>query len=134
MCPMPTSTHQKSSLSIFNDQGHDCSILGFTNRTPLQESRPRDLGRIREKMGKIYLKLFFSFPSSFIFSMVTPLHFAHLYHIISCNVSQRVKNLDRILRVSQITLNTELFHWFLFLRDTETLLKLRHMKYIMHIR
>jgi hypothetical protein len=51
---------------------------------PLKESRPRDLGRTREKMWKIYVKLFFSLPSSFVFSMATPLHFAHLYHLIPC--------------------------------------------------
>jgi hypothetical protein len=62
-------------------------------------------------MGKIYSKLFFSFPSSFIFSMMAPLYFAHLYNLISCNSSQCIQNLDRILRVSQITLNIELFHW-----------------------
>jgi hypothetical protein len=44
-------------------------------------------------MGKIYAKLFFSFPCCFIFSMVTPLHFAHLYRLISCNSSQCTKNL-----------------------------------------
>jgi hypothetical protein len=31
-------------------------------------------------MEKIYAKLLFSFPCRFIFSMVTPLHFAHLLH------------------------------------------------------
>jgi hypothetical protein len=57
-------------------------------------------------MGKIYAKLFFSFPCCFIFFMVIPLHFAHLYHLVSCNSSQSMKNLDRILRISQIILNT----------------------------
>jgi hypothetical protein len=62
-------------------------------------------------MGKVYAKLFFSLPSNFIFSMMAPLYFAHLYHLIPCNSSQCIKNLDRILHVSQITLNTEPFHW-----------------------
>jgi hypothetical protein len=62
-------------------------------------------------MGQIYVKLFFSLPSSFIFSMMTPFHFAHLYNLISYNSSQCIKNIDGILRVSQITLNIELFHW-----------------------
>jgi hypothetical protein len=53
-------------------------------------------------MGKIYAKLHFSFPYSFIFFVVTPLHFAHLYNLISCNSSQSIQNLDRVLRVSQI--------------------------------
>jgi hypothetical protein len=62
-------------------------------------------------MWKIYANLFFSFPCSFIFSMMTPLYFAHLHNLISCNSSQSVKNLNRIFRISQISLNTELLHW-----------------------
>jgi hypothetical protein len=62
-------------------------------------------------MGKIYVKLFFSFPSCFTFSVVTPLHFAHLYNLISRDSSQCIKNLYRVFRISQITLNTDLFHW-----------------------
>jgi hypothetical protein len=58
-------------------------------------------------MGKIYAKLFFSLPSSFIFSVVTPLHFAHLYNFISRDTSQCIKNLDGILNISQIILNTK---------------------------
>jgi hypothetical protein len=57
-------------------------------------------------MGKIYAKLFFSLPCSFIFSVVTPLYFAHLYHLISCNSSQSVQNLDGILSICQAILNT----------------------------
>jgi hypothetical protein len=62
-------------------------------------------------MGKIYAKLFFSLPSSFIFSVVTPLHFAQLYHLISRDTSQCIKNLDGILSISQIILNTKVLHW-----------------------
>jgi hypothetical protein len=54
--------------------------------------------------------------------MMAPLYFAHFYNPISCNSSQSVKNLDRVLHVNQTILNTELFHWELFLRSTETLL------------
>jgi hypothetical protein len=39
--------------------------------------------------------------------MVTPLHFAHLYHLIPCNSSQCIKNLDGVLSISQIILNTK---------------------------
>jgi hypothetical protein len=38
--------------------------------------------------------------------MVTPFYFAHLYHLISYNSGQGVKNLNRVFRTSQITLNT----------------------------
>jgi hypothetical protein len=61
-------------------------------------------------MGEAYVKLFFSFPSSFILSVVTPLYFAHLYHLISCNSSQSVQNLDGILSISQVILNTKVLH------------------------
>jgi hypothetical protein len=85
-------------------------------------------------MGKIYTKLFFSFSCRIIFSMLTPLYFGHFYHLISCNSSQNVNTLNRIFRISKIFLNTGFLHWLLFLRDMKTLLKLRHMKYIMYIR
>jgi hypothetical protein len=90
---------------------YDLRIWVLQILPPLQRISSRDLGRTREKMGKIYPKLFFSLPSSFIFSMVTPFHFAHLYHFTPRDASQSVKNPGRILYVSQITLNTELFHW-----------------------
>jgi hypothetical protein len=38
---------------------------------------------------------------------VTPLHFAHFYHFTPCDMSQGIKNLDRIFRVGQIILNTK---------------------------
>jgi hypothetical protein len=56
-------------------------------------------------MGKIYAKLFFSFPSCFIFTVVTPLNFAHLYNLIPRDTSQRIQNLDGVLSISQIILN-----------------------------
>jgi hypothetical protein len=51
-------------------------------------------------MGKIYAKLFFSFPSSFIFTVVAPLHFAHLYNLIPRDTSLCIKNLDGVLSIS----------------------------------
>jgi hypothetical protein len=84
-------------------------------------------------MGKIYTKLFFSFPSCFIFTVVTPLHFTHLYHLISCNPSQCIKNLAGVLSISQILLNTKVLNWQLLFRYPETFLQLRYMKDIMNI-
>jgi hypothetical protein len=75
--------------------------LGITNPTPLKRISSSRLGRTREDVGKFYSKLFFSLlPSSLIFTMVTPLHFAHFYNFIPCNSSQCIDNLDRILCVS----------------------------------
>jgi hypothetical protein len=64
-----------------------------------------------ENTGKIFAKFFLSFPSRFIFSMMTPLHFAHLYNLISCNSRQCIKNFDRVLSISQVVLNTKVLHW-----------------------
>jgi hypothetical protein len=58
-------------------------------------------------MGKLCLQLIFSFPGSFIFRVVTPLHFAHLNHFVSGNPGQGIDDLDGVLRIGQITLNTE---------------------------
>jgi hypothetical protein len=63
-----------------------------------------------ENMRKIYAKLFFSLLGCFIFSMVTLLHFAHLYNLISCNSSESVENLDRVFCIGQIILNTKVLH------------------------
>jgi hypothetical protein len=41
-------------------------------------------------MGKIYSQLFFSFPSSLIFTMVTPLQFAHFDYFTPRDMSQGV--------------------------------------------
>jgi hypothetical protein len=49
--------------------------------------------------------------TSFIFSMVTPLHFAHFDHFSLGDTSQCIKNLDRILSISQVILNTKILHW-----------------------
>ena len=49
-------------------------------------------------MGEVYAKLF-SLPSCFILTMVTPLYLTHLNHLISCNSSQGVQNLDRVLSI-----------------------------------
>jgi hypothetical protein len=79
----------------------------YKSYSPYKESRPRDLGRSREQMRKIYVKLFFSLLCSFILSVVTPLHFAHLYNLIPHDTSQCIKNLDGVLSISQIILNTK---------------------------
>jgi hypothetical protein len=48
--------------------------LSITNPTPLKNNLVLEiLRRTKEKMGEVYAKLFFSFPSCFIFTVVTPL-------------------------------------------------------------
>jgi hypothetical protein len=84
--------------------------LIITNPTPLKRISSSRLGRTRENVGKIYSQLFFSFPSSLIFTMVTPLHFAHFYHFTPCDTSQSINDLDRILSISQVILNTKILH------------------------
>jgi hypothetical protein len=74
-----------------------------------------------------------SMTSSFIFTMMTPLHFAHFDHFTPRDTSQSIKDLDRILSVSQIILNTKLLHRQL-LFGPKTLLQLGYMEDIMYIR
>jgi hypothetical protein len=57
--------------------------LFITNPTPLKRISTSRLGRAREEMGKFYSKLFFSLPSSLIFTVVNPLHFAHFLSLYS---------------------------------------------------
>jgi hypothetical protein len=83
----------------------------YISYPPYKESRPRDLGRTRKEVGKVYAQLFFSFPCSLIFTMVTPLYFSHIYHFTPRDMSQSIKNFDRILSISQIILNTKILHW-----------------------
>jgi hypothetical protein len=85
-------------------------ILGLTSPTPLKRISSSRLERAREEVGKIYSQLFFSFSSSLIFTMATPLHFAHFNHFIPRDTSQSIKDLDRVLRISQIILNTKILH------------------------
>jgi hypothetical protein len=87
-------------------------MLGFTNRTPspLRISTSR-LRRTRKKMRKFYSQFIFSFPGSFIFYMMTPLHLAHLDHFVSGDSGRVIDDLDGILFIGQITLHTEFFHW-----------------------
>jgi hypothetical protein len=65
--------------------------------------------------------------------MVTPLYFAHLNYFISCNTSQSINDLDRVLGISQIILNTNLLHRQLLFWYPEALLQLGYMEDIMYI-
>jgi hypothetical protein len=84
--------------------------LGITNPNPLKRISSSRLGRTRKEVWKIYSQLFFSFPGSLIFTMVTPLHFAHFDHLTPRDTSQGIKDPDRIFCISQIILNTKILH------------------------
>jgi hypothetical protein len=43
--------------------------------------------------------------------MMTPLHLAHLDHFVLGDLGQGIDDLDMILRMGQISLHTEFFHW-----------------------
>jgi hypothetical protein len=62
------------------------------------------------------------------------LHLAHFDHFIPRNMSQSIKDLDRILSVSQIILNTQFLHRQLLFWYPEALLQLGYMEDIMYIR
>jgi hypothetical protein len=65
--------------------------------------------------------------------MVTPLHFAHFNHVIPRDTSQSIKDLNRILSISQIILNTKILHRQLLLGYPEALLQLGHVEDIVYI-
>jgi hypothetical protein len=65
---------------------------------------------------------------------MTPLHLAHFDHFIPRNTSQSIKDLDRILSVSQIILITQFLHRQLLFWYPEALLQLGYMEDIMYIR
>jgi hypothetical protein len=66
---------------------------GYHNPPPLKIISTSRLLRSKKKAGKLYLQFLFSFPSSFIFTMINPLHFAHF---ITLFLVMRVK-VSRIL-------------------------------------
>jgi hypothetical protein len=84
-------------------------------------------------MREFYLQFIFSLPGSFVFCVMTPLHFAHLDHCVPNNSGQDIDYLDRVLRIGQITQHTEFFHRQLLFEDSKRLLQLGHMKHSMYI-
>jgi hypothetical protein len=52
--------------------------VGVTDLPHLKESRPQDLDVLGKKLWVVCSEFFFMLPGSFIFGVVTPLHFAHL--------------------------------------------------------
>jgi hypothetical protein len=89
---------------------------------------------IRTETWKLRPQFLFSFPSSFFLSVVTPLHLAHPDLLVSSNLLWSFLNLDRIHLIRKIFFSVQVFHRELFFRHTQTLLQLRYMKYIMHVR
>jgi hypothetical protein len=83
------SNYSKNFLSLFRLNALIWQVLNFsenlgvTNLTPLGWiSHPR-FGQIGKDIREFCLQLIFFFPIGFFFSMITPLHFAHLVAIIS---------------------------------------------------
>jgi hypothetical protein len=86
----------------YNDIHYFLTIykVGIRNPTPLKRISTSRLRGTREEMGNFNSLLFFSLSSSFVFTMMTPLHFAHFDHFTPRDTSQSIKDLDRILSVT----------------------------------
>jgi hypothetical protein len=59
---------------------------GCYKPTPLRRISPRDSGSAWEYVSVICSKIFFVFPGSFVFRVVTPLYLAHLPHDTSMGI------------------------------------------------
>ena len=79
-----------------------------TNLPPLQESRPEILG-LSEEGGIFLSKTSFALPGCFFFRMVRPLDFEKLDGLIMIFPFLFIQDVDRMLTVSQILLNVQLF-------------------------
>ena len=56
-------------------------------------------------------KIILSFPGSFILGMVAPLNFAKLDNFVANNSTGKLKNLDRLLFIGQITIQLNCLQW-----------------------
>ena len=113
-------------------------ILGYqfwavTTLPPLQESRPEILG-LSEEGGVFLTKTSFTLPGCFFFRMVRPLDLEELDGFITSLPFRFIQDADRMLAVSQILLNVQLFMINPTSRIFETTPELGYMEHIMDIR
>jgi hypothetical protein len=83
-------------------------------------------------MGEFYLQFIFSFLGGFIFYVMAPLYLAHFDHLVSCNSGHGIDDLDRMLVYVRSSCTLCVLYWQLLFWNSETLLQLRYMEYIMH--
>jgi hypothetical protein len=71
------------------------------------------------------------FPSCLIFRVILPLDLLKFHHIVSSHSFFFIQNFDGILHVRKIRLEREPFNLHCLIRNSQTLLQLRHMENIM---
>jgi hypothetical protein len=99
---------------------------------PLKESRPRDSGLASKELRVFSHHIIFTLPGCFFLRVMIPSDFAHYDGLPSGDSVCGFKDLRWFLCVGQVLLDLQTFHWQLLFWHTQTLLQLRHMKYIMH--
>jgi hypothetical protein len=73
--------------------------VGVTYLRPLKESHPRDSDVLGKNLWVVCSEFFFMLPSSFVFGVVTPLHFAHLDDFIVSHSLYGIQNSEGPLAV-----------------------------------
>jgi hypothetical protein len=101
---------------------------------PLKESRPRYSGLASKELRVFSHQIIFTLPGCFFLRVMIPSDFAHSDGLPSGDYVCSLKDLRWLLCVGQVLLEFKAFHWQLLLWHSQTLLQLRHMKNIMHIR
>jgi hypothetical protein len=87
--------------TLFNKSGFTISeLLHFS---PLKKNLVPEIHSLRtEKIGEFFLKVIFSFPSSFIFGVITPLNFQKLDASGSSGSISFLEDTDRYFTIGQI--------------------------------
>ena len=73
--------------------GRDFS--GCYKPTPPKRNLILEIRLVPKEMGKLLLQCVLAFPSSFCYTMSTPLHSAHPYFRVSCPFGDSVQDFDR---------------------------------------
>jgi len=89
---------------------------------------------ISQKLRKIGIKKFFCFPRSFSLGVITPLNFIKVADLIPSNSSLVINNFYRMFRITRVRFQPEVLHINYLCWNTEAILELRDMKYIVNRR
>ena len=87
-------------------------------------------GRFK-KPGKVLIEVAFSFPCGFFFSVMLPLNFIHLNNPSSSTSFLVIQNSERMFNIGKVRFHKDVLLFNYLIRNSNTLLELRYMKYIM---
>src|SRR3954469_15562254 len=107
---------------------------GVTNLPHYKNSRLENLSGSGKKIGVLFTKTIFAFPSGFIFRMIRPLNFEKLSRLVAGSAFRLIKNAAWVFLIGQVLpqLNHIMFHFAD--RVLEAASELRHVEYIMDLR